>query len=244
MKKIKNNYIGQKVLVRGTNSGVYYGILKSRTGQEVELVGCRNIWCGSDANNLHQLATEGVQNPQGSKISMTVESIILTDICEIIPCSETDIACMEGLIKAFLDIGYGNGNGSSYGDGIKSINGLKVYNIDNTPTILTRVRGNIAKGYIVKRNVYLEPCYVVKSGEVFARGHTLREAQEALADKLFDDMPEEARLAAFVAAHKDGIAYPNTDFFDWHHKLTGSCKAGREAFAANRGIDLTERDGA
>lgn len=161
---------------------------------------------------------------------------------------------MEGLIKAFLDVGRGNGssngNGSNYGNGdgdgngygygygIKSINGLKVYNIDNTPTILTRVRGNIAKGYIVERNVYLEPCYVVKSGEVFAHGHTLREAQEALAEKLFDDMPEEARLAAFVAAHKDGIAYPNTDFFDWHHKLTGSCKAGREAFAANHGIDL------
>lgn len=94
---MENNYIGQKVLVRGTNSGVYYGILKGRTGQEVELAGCRNIWYWSGANNLHQLAAEGVQNPQDSKISMMVESIILADICEIIPCSEKAIACLDGV---------------------------------------------------------------------------------------------------------------------------------------------------
>jgi hypothetical protein len=61
---------------------------------------------------------------------------------------------------------------------------------------------------------------------------------EALNDKLFEDMPEEERIEAFVKAHEAGKAYANTDFFDWHHRLTGSCEAGRKAFAQNHGVDL------
>ena len=32
--------------------------------------------------------------------------------------------------------------------------------------------------------------------------------------------------------------YPAQDLFDWHHRLTGSCMAGRKAFCLNRQIDL------
>ena len=33
-------------------------------------------------------------------------------------------------------------------------------------------------------------------------------------------------------------AYPNQDLFDWHHRLTGSCMAGRNAFVKDRGLTL------
>ena len=80
---------------------------------------------------------------------------------------------------------------------------------------------------------------LVKQNNLFAHGATLREAQEALLEKLFDDMPEEERIEAFVEAHPDnGTAYPNRDLFDWHHRLTGSCEMGRNAFVKNHGLDM------
>jgi hypothetical protein len=61
----------------------------------------------------------------------------------------------------------------------------------------------------------------------------------ALTDKLFDDMPEEERIAEFIKTHPDpNAAYPNQDLFEWHHRLTGSCLAGRNAFVKNKGLSL------
>lgn len=91
------NYTGRKVIVRGIQSGVYYGTLVSREGQEVELSDCRNIWYWSGANNLLELANEGVKQPEDSKISVTVDSIVLTDIVEIIPCTQATIDNLGGV---------------------------------------------------------------------------------------------------------------------------------------------------
>ena len=59
---------------------------------------------------------------------------------------------------------------------------------------------------------------------------------DALRDKLFEDMPEEERIAAFLSEHAWGVEYPDSDYFDWHHRLTGSCEMGRRAFAAEHGL--------
>lgn len=134
--------------------------------------------------------------------------------------------------------GYGSGYGSSYGKKIASISGQKIYYIDGVPTAIYRVKGNVAKGAILQSDLTFTPCYVVKQDDYFAHGDTLREAMEALRDKLFEDMPEGERIAAFVAEHKPGKAYPNRDLFDWHHRLTGSCEVGRKAFVADHGLDM------
>ena len=132
--------------------------------------------------------------------------------------------------------GYGSGSGS--GSGIKRINGYDVYMIDGIPTIITSLRGDIAKGYILREDLSFEPCFVVKRGGLFAHGETLRKAMEALRDKMFEDMPEEERIAAFVEEHEWGKAYPNADYFNWHHRLTGSCEMGRKAFVSRHEIDM------
>ena len=136
--------------------------------------------------------------------------------------------------------GYGSGSGSGdgYGDHISSINHFPAAVVDGVLTAFSRVRGTVAKGYIVRRDLSMTPCYVVKSGALYAHGETLREAMSALRDKMFEDMPEEDRIHAFVAEHKGGVAYPNTDLFDWHHRLTGSCLMGRKEFVASHGIDM------
>lgn len=136
--------------------------------------------------------------------------------------------------------GYGSGYGSGYGDGfgIKMFAGNQVYLIDETPTLIYIVRGNIAKGEILKNDLTTVPCYIVKNGNLFAHGETLHEAQSALIDKQFEDMDDDDRIDAFLKEIDINKQYPTSVFFDWHHKLTGSCEMGRRIFAENHGIDL------
>ena len=140
--------------------------------------------------------------------------------------------------------GYGYGSGSGYGygsgSGISDYNGAAVYIIDGVQTLIARVRGNVARGFVLSGDLTLQPCFIVKQDDKFAHGVTLHEARAALLAKLFADMPLEERISAFVEAHKSGKAYPNKDFFDWHHKLTGSCDMGRRQFAADHGISLED----
>ena len=135
------------------------------------------------------------------------------------------------------DSGYDSGDGS--GDGIQAVSKCPVYQIDGVPTILNHIHGNIAEGFILQSDLTLTPCYVVKENGKFAHGTTLREAFDALQEKLYDDRTEEERLIAFKEHFPVfDKKYPAREFFTWHHILTGSCKAGREAFCRDRGIDL------
>ena len=133
---------------------------------------------------------------------------------------------------------FGSGSGSGFGYGIASYDGRDVHLIDDVQTIITAVFGNVAKGYILENDLTLTPCYVAKSGNTFAHGNTLKEAIDALHKKLFDDMPEEDRIAEFFKAHSPGVKYPAKDLFVWHNRLTGSCEAGRMSFVRSHDIDL------
>lgn len=137
--------------------------------------------------------------------------------------------------------GYSYGSGSGSGYDLKSFNGQPVDVIDDVPTILTRIIGNVAKGFIVCADFSLAPTFVCKQGNTFAHGETLHKAREALLEKLFDDMPTEERIAAFCAEFKPGVKRPAMDFFSWHHRLTGSCEQGRREFVRQHDIDI-DRD--
>ncbi len=64
---------------------------------------------------------------------------------------------------------------------------------------------------------------------------------DALRDKLFEDMPEEERIAEFVQAFPSlDTACGNAELFEWHHRLTGSCLQGREQFCRDHGLSHTE----
>ena len=140
--------------------------------------------------------------------------------------------------------GYGCGCGCGYGDGcgcgeIKSINGQEVYVIDWIQTIITSVKENVAKGYILNKDLSLSPCFICKGENLFAHGDTLHEAYKALQEKLLEDKPIEVRIKMFKEHFSDfNKPYPNIDLYEWHHILTGSCKMGRDSFAANHNIDV------
>ena len=146
--------------------------------------------------------------------------------------------------------GYGSGSGSgdgcssssdlgsSYGEGIISINGEKVYTVDGVQTIIRQVKGNVAKGCIVKQDLTLRSCFIVQHDGVFAHGENLHQAMDSLRNKLYYKMSEEERIEAFLDEHKPGIKYPCSDLYEWHHTLTGSCELGRKQFAEDHGIDV------
>lgn len=91
------NFMGKKVITRGDRSGVFFGTLVAKEGQEVKLENCRRIWYWDGAASLSQLAMEGVKNPAECKFTMAVNEIIITDVIEIIPCTEEAISNIEGV---------------------------------------------------------------------------------------------------------------------------------------------------
>lgn len=154
-----------------------------------------------------------------------------------------DVAGPDANIGCGCGCGFGSSYGYGYGSGddlgVKEINGNIVCIIDDIPTIITSVRNNIAKGFIVKNDLQFEPCYIVKENNHFAHGFTLKDAFMSLQEKLYDDSTEEERIEAFMKQFPEyDVKYDNMDLFVYHHVLTGSCRMGREAFMSNKGLSL------
>lgn len=91
------NLIGKKVIIRGDRSGVFFGTLAHREGREVTLNNCRRIWYWDGAASISQLASEGTQKPDKCKFTITVDSIVVLDTIEIIPCTDKAIKSIEGV---------------------------------------------------------------------------------------------------------------------------------------------------
>ena len=91
-----NNFIGQKVIVRTESAGVFFGVLAHKEGAEVILTSARRMWrwWAAKSISLSACAIWGIKHGQ-SKIVSPVPEIWLQAI-EIIPCSETAIASLEG----------------------------------------------------------------------------------------------------------------------------------------------------
>lgn len=139
-------------------------------------------------------------------------------------------------IKEFIDydeIDISTGNGA-----IKSINGYTIYDIDLIPTIFYNVKGNIAKGAIIRNNTEIINCWIIKDQGYYAHGETLHEAFDSLKAKILNNKPVEERIAEFKNHFNANDKYPAEEFIKWHHILTMSCKFGRYEFCKHLGIDI------
>lgn len=137
--------------------------------------------------------------------------------------------------------GYSDSSGYGYGErtGIKIYNGRVVEIIDSVPTIIDRAHGRFARGWILYSDLTLSPCCVVRNEDgLAAHGKTMREAMNALTDKEIQNRTPEERVADFMESHEVNTKYPARDLFEWHHRLTGSCLAGRKAFCRDHRIDI------
>ena len=133
--------------------------------------------------------------------------------------------------------GFGYGNGD-----VTALNGNIVDYIDNVPTIIIQVHGNIACGYIVKEDLTLESCFIAKAGNSFAHGKTLKDAVADAEAKETERLPVEKRIEKFIEVFGSlDSEHTGKEFYDWHHILTGSCKMGRDEFCRSHSIDLAQK---
>ncbi len=140
--------------------------------------------------------------------------------------------------------GYGNGNanGNGYGDGdgIVEFENVKGYKIDGMMTYLQVIRGNVAKGFTLERNVKKIPCWVYLTEDGFvAHSETLHKSREAAFEKSMVSKTFELRCQAFIDSHPD-IDAEYDDLFLWHHILTGSCEYGRKQWCDAHGLKPTD----
>ena len=135
--------------------------------------------------------------------------------------------------------GDGDGDGYGSGDGVKEFNGRKVYKIDRLSTLIYTVRGNVAKGAVLRSDMTLKDCWIARRGNFFAHGDTLHEAVEAVEAKWRENRPLDERIAEFVKTHPE-LDEEYGDLFDWHHVLTGSCEFGRRQWCEEHGYKPTD----
>lgn len=96
-KKEKNQMEKQKYIVRCDRAGVFYGEIEGRDGREIKMRNVRCIWYWDGAATLLQLAAEGTTKPDNCKFTMTVDSLVVLDAIEIIPCTTKAIKSIESV---------------------------------------------------------------------------------------------------------------------------------------------------
>ena len=141
--------------------------------------------------------------------------------------------------------GYGYGDGSGYGygdgdgDGVKEFNGRKVYDIDSVRTLIYAVKGDAARGAVLRNDMTLRDCWIARRGNFFSHGDTLHEAVEAVEAKWMENRTLDERIADFVKTHP-ALDEEYGDLFEWHHVLTGSCEFGRRQWCEEHGYKPTD----
>lgn len=86
-------------IIRGDRSGVFFGQIEHREGQEVTIKNCRRLWFWAGAATLSQLAKEGVKQPKECKFTVTVDELTVLDAVELIPCTEEAITSIKGVAE-------------------------------------------------------------------------------------------------------------------------------------------------
>ncbi len=89
--------MSKKVIVRADRAGVFFGEIKSKNGNEVEMKNVRRLWYWEGACSLSQLAVDGTSKPDGCKFTVVVPEMTLLNIIEIIPCTQKAIESIEGV---------------------------------------------------------------------------------------------------------------------------------------------------
>lgn len=87
----------QKYIVRSVEAGVFYGYIIEKEGCEVTMKNARCLWHWSGAASLNQLAAEGVKYPDDCKFTMPINEVVITNVCEILACTEQAISCIDGV---------------------------------------------------------------------------------------------------------------------------------------------------
>lgn len=78
----------QYYIIRCDRAGVFFAKIAERRGSEADLEDCRRLWYWEGAASLSQLAVDGVSAPENCRFTVTVPSMTVLGVIEIIPCTE------------------------------------------------------------------------------------------------------------------------------------------------------------
>ena len=84
-------------IIRTYSAGVFAGYIESRNGKEAVVTDARRIWYWSGAASLSQLAMDGTSDPDKCKFPVSVSKVILTEVIEILPCTEKAEKSIKGV---------------------------------------------------------------------------------------------------------------------------------------------------
>lgn len=87
----------QFCIIRCDRAGVFFAKVAERRGQEAMLTDCRRLWYWDGAASLSQLALEGVKRPRNCKFTVTVPAMTVTDVIEVIPCTDAAVANIQAV---------------------------------------------------------------------------------------------------------------------------------------------------
>ena len=87
-------------IIRCDRSGVFFGQIAGRNGQEVELRNVRKLWYWDGACAVEQLAVDGVTNPSSCKFTVVVPEMVVMDAIQILPCSDKAVKIL-GEVKVW-----------------------------------------------------------------------------------------------------------------------------------------------
>lgn len=81
--------VGEYCIVRTYSAGAWAGVVISKKGKEVSIKNARRLWYWKGAASLSELAVSGVSCPSECKFPVAVTAVILTEVIEIIPATQT-----------------------------------------------------------------------------------------------------------------------------------------------------------
>jgi hypothetical protein len=94
---VGEDLIGKDCIVRTYSAGVFAGILADRNGTEAVVKNARRIWYWAGAASLSELATRGTSKPMDCKFPAAVDTVLLTNVIEVIPLTAEARKSIDGV---------------------------------------------------------------------------------------------------------------------------------------------------
>ena len=94
----ETSFVGQSVMIRSKDAGVFYGVLHEKQGDCVILKNSRRVWKWSGAFTLSELSMNGTNKPTECKFSAMVEVGQILGVIEIIPLSPKAIESLNKVV--------------------------------------------------------------------------------------------------------------------------------------------------
>lgn len=93
------NFKNKKVIVRSDSAGVFFGKLLEKEGTEVILENARKLHYWEGAAAVEEICMVGTKNPSGCRFTVTVPLIGITEVSQILPCTEEAVKAITSVVE-------------------------------------------------------------------------------------------------------------------------------------------------